>query len=60
MLRRVNKKKQKSWRFQGSFEVYQEPDMLHALIKRMITGSKTALNFHNGQTHLDKTVNDVT
>ena len=60
MLIRNNEKEQKPWKFQGSFENYQEPDMLHALIKWIITGPKTTLNSEKRQHYLDRTVNNVT
>ena len=60
MLIRNNEKEQKPWKFQGSFEDYQEPDMLHALIKWIITGPKTTLNSEKRQHYLDRTVNNVT
>ena len=60
MLIRNNEKEQKPWKFQGSFEDYQETDMLHALIKWIITGPKTTLNSEKRQHYLDRTVNNVT
>ena len=47
MLIRENEKKQKSMKFQGSIEDYQEPDMLLTSMKWIIAGLKTTLNSHN-------------
>lgn len=33
ILMRENEEEQNPWKFQGSYEEYQDPDFLHALIK---------------------------
>jgi hypothetical protein len=49
-----------SWIFDGSFEDYQPPDMLHTLIKWIIAEPKNRIETDVRKTEVDKTVNNIT
>ena len=50
----------KSWKFEGTFNDYQEPDMLHSLLNWIIKGFKRCLAFQNRELQLDTAVKNIT
>ena len=50
----------KPWKFEGTFDDYQEPDMLHSMLNWIMTGPKRCLASQNGELQLEKAVNNIT
>ena len=60
MLIRKELNANKSWKFKGTFNDYQEPDMLHSLLNWIIRGPKKCLAFQNRELQLHTVVNNIT
>ena len=60
MLIRKELNVNKSWKFEGTFDDYQEPNMLHSLLNWIIRGPKICLASQNRKLQLDTAVNSVT
>ena len=60
MLIRKEVNANKSWKFEGTFDDYQEPDMLHSLLNWIIKGPKKYLASQNRELQLDAVVNNIT
>ena len=53
MLIRTELNANKSWKFEGTFDDYQEPDMLHNLLNWILRGRKRCLASQNTELQLD-------
>ena len=60
MLIRKEVNANKSWKSEGTFDNYQEPDMLHSLLNWVIRGPKRCLASQNRELQLDMVVNNIT
>ena len=60
MLIREKVNANKLWKFEGTFDDYQEPDMLHSLLNWIIRGPKRCFASQNRELQLDTTVNNIT
>ena len=60
MLIRKEVNANKSRKFEGTFDDYQEPDMLHSLLNWIIRGPKRCLASQKRELQLDTTVNNIT
>ena len=60
MLIRKEVNANKSRTFEGTFDDYQEPDMLHSLLNCTIRGIKRCLASQNRELQLDTAVNNIT
>ena len=50
----------KSWKFEGTFNDYQEPDMLHSLLNWIIKGFKRCVASRNRELQSDTAVKNIT
>ena len=50
----------KSWKFEGTFNDYQEPDMLHSLLNWIIKGFKRCVASRNREPQSDTAVKNIT
>ena len=57
MLIRKEVNANKSWKFEGAFDDYGEPDMLHSLLNWIIRGPKRCLASQNRELQLDTVSN---
>ena len=60
MLIRKEVNANKSWKSEGTFDNYQEPDMLHSLLNWVIREPKRCLASQNRELQLDMVVNNIT
>ena len=60
MLIRKEVNANKSWKFEGTFDDYQEPDMLHNLINWIIKRPRRCLAPQNRERQLDTAINNIT
>ena len=60
MLIRKEVNANKSWKFEGTFDDYREPDMLHSLLNWIIRGPKRCLTSQNRELQLDTASNYIT
>ena len=60
MLIRAELNANKSWKFEDTFDDYQEPDMLHNLLNWIIRGRKRCHASQNRELQLYKVVNNIT
>ena len=60
MLIRKKVNANKSWKFKGTFDDYQEPDMLHNLLNWIIKSPKRCIASQNRERQLDTAINNIT
>ena len=60
MLIRKEVNANKSWKFEGTFDDYREPDMLYSLLNWIIRGPKRCLTSQNRELQLDTASNYIT
>ena len=60
MLIRKELNANKSWKFKGTFDDYQKPDMLHSLLNWIKRRSKRCLASQNRELQLDTAANNIT
>ena len=60
MLIRKEVNANESWKFEGTFDNYQEQDMLDRLLNWVISGPKRCLASKNRELQLDTTLNNIT
>ena len=60
MLIRKEVNANKSWKFEGTFDDYQEPGTLHSLLIWIIRGPKICLASQSRELQLDTVVNNIT